>query len=109
MTGKQNGPDERAASVGRFRRPGSCSPPSPRMWAISLIPMLIALSACGSNAKLPPLPPRADLCILYTPWAMSAPAAAVETIPNLRAHAANQEHHHQKCLLGDRAGSLGPR
>jgi len=74
----------------------------------------LALAACVERKpELPPLPPAADLCTFYSPWQMSAPAAAVETIGNLRTHAANNTAHYDKCVANHpaldpkRAG--GPR
>lgn len=74
---------------------------------------LVALAACAKDPA--PLPPPAppDLCTFYTPWLMSPAAAANETIENLRAHAANNAAHYEKCVTNhpklDPNRSGGPR
>lgn len=78
------------------------------MRQLSAIAGLLAIAACAKT-ELPPLPPRADLCIFYQPFRYSPAAAAVEALDALRAHAANEAAHHERCLLGDRGKSLGPR
>lgn len=70
---------------------------------------LLLPAACAAKPELPPAPPRADLCIFYQPFRYSPAAAAVEALAALRAHAANEAAHHERCLLGDRGKSLGPR
>jgi len=106
---KQNGPAVGAASLGRFRRPGSWLPPLARLWAgSSLMLLIIALSGCAKQ-ELPPLPPAADMCALYSSYRYSPAAAQVEELSALRAHASNEEIFANKCLLGDRSKSLGPR
>lgn len=67
------------------------------------------LTGCAGDEKpaLPP-PPDPSLCIWFSPWNMSPPAAAVETIENIRTHAANNQAHHERCLL-DPARPRGPR
>lgn len=79
--------------------------------AALLFPALLA--ACAAKPELPPLPPTADLCTFYTPWYLSAPAAAVEAEANLRTHAANNLGHYEKCVANhpalDPKRSGGPR
>lgn len=65
------------------------------------------LAGCATKPDPLPLPPpRADLCTHYTSWLMSPPAAAVETIGNLRAHASNQAAHYEKCLIPEHESKL---
>lgn len=78
----------------------------------ALYPLLIggALSACGPATKLPPLPtPGPDYCSFYQSFRYSPAAAAVEAIDALRKHNANEIGFAEKCLLGPRPDSLGPR
>lgn len=73
----------------------------------------IILSGCETTKLAPPPPAPPDLCTFYTPWQMSPPAAAVETVPNLRAHAGNNAAHYDKCIAAnpklDPARPGGPR
>lgn len=70
----------------------------------------LILGACAGKPELPPPAPRADMCGGdYQSFRYSPDAAAVEKIDALRAHNFNEARYEQRCLLGDRAKSLGPR
>lgn len=71
--------------------------------------LVLTLGACADKADLSPLPPRADLCVHYSSFRYSAAAAAVEAMAALDAHNSNEAAFAEKCLLGDRSKSLGPR
>lgn len=75
--------------------------------------MLIALSACAAKPELPPLPPRADLCIHYSSYQYSPAAAAVEALASLDKHNANEAAFYDYCVANhpalDPKRSGGPR
>lgn len=77
------------------------------------VAVALALAACETTKLAPPPPAPPDLCTFYTPWLMSKPAAANETVENLRAHAGNQAAHYDKCVTNnpklDPARPRGPR
>lgn len=70
--------------------------------------LMLLVAGCASDA-LPPIPPRADLCVLYSSYRYSVAAASIEALDALDKHNANEEAYREKCLLGDRSKSLGPR
>lgn len=74
---------------------------------------VLALAACAAKPELPPIPPAADMCALYSSYRYSAAAAAVETPDALDKHNANERIHYDRCVTNspkldpDRKG--GPR
>ena len=73
-----------------------------------------SLCACaGAKPELPPLPPAADMCALYSSYRYSAAAAAVEHPDALDKHNANEFVFYDRCVTNspkldqDRKG--GPR
>lgn len=77
----------------------------------ALLPLLFVLTTAMACPKeeLPPLPPAADMCALYSSYRYGAAAAAAEAPDALDKHNANEAVFMQRCLLGDRSKSLGPR
>jgi hypothetical protein len=72
--------------------------------------LAVLVSGCAAKPELPLPPPRADMCAGdYQSFRYGKAAAAVEEIAALRAHNFNEARYEQRCLLGDRSKSLGPR
>lgn len=67
----------------------------------SLALLVLALGACSSPAKLPPLPtPGPDMCDAYSSFDYGRQAALVESIDTLRKHNANELTFYDKCVAG---------
>ena len=75
----------------------------------SVIAVAITAAGCTAKPELPPLPPAADMCSLYSSYRYSPAAAAVESTDALDKHNANEAVFLTRCLIGDRSKSLGPR
>lgn len=73
----------------------------------ALLGFSILLSACAGKEEL--LPPAADMCALYSSYRYNAAAAAVEATDALDRHNSNERVFMERCLLGDRSRSMGPR
>ena len=58
----------------------------------------LALGACAAKQELPPLPPAADMCSLYSSYRYSPPAAAVEANDALDKHNANEAVFYDRCI-----------
>lgn len=77
---------------------------------VSLLAALLFLVGCASKPELPQAPLRADMCQGdYQSFRYGKAAAALEEIAALRAHNFNEARYAERCLLGDRSKSLGPR
>jgi len=73
----------------------------------------LALGACAEKAELPPIPPPADMCALYSSYRYSPAAAAVENPDALDKHNANERVFYDRCIANhpalDPKRSGGPR
>lgn len=65
------------------------------------MPGLFLFSACASKPELPPLPPAADMCSLYSSYRYSPAAAAVETNDALDKHNANESVFYDRCITNN--------
>lgn len=89
-----------------------CAPALKCLRGQGAIPCLAAILLLSACAKEPPpiLPPQEpSLCALYSSFRYSPAAAAAEALDALDKHNANERAFMEKCLLGDREKSLGPR
>ena len=71
------------------------------------------LAACAGKEELPPLPPAADMCSLYSSYRYNAAAAAVEATDALDKHNSNERVFYDRCVTNapqlDPKRSGGPR
>jgi hypothetical protein len=79
----------------------------------SVIAAATMVAACTAKPELPPLPPTADGCALYSSYNYSPAAAAVESLDAITKHHSNEAWFYQHCVADhpalDPKRSGGPR